>query len=292
MTGSAETERQLRARLAGLPNDRRARLVELLRGRGNDEPAAPNWFITHGADAPAVRLFCLPYAGGSTAVFRGWAEKLPPSVQVCAVQLPGRDARADESPYRRLPSLITDLAAAVLPLLDRPYVVFGHSMGALVSFELVRQLRRQGAPLPAQLFLAAFRAPDLPNPNIRIHHLPDEVIKTVLAKEGTPREVLQSEDLMRALLPTLRADFELCDTYEFVREAPLPIPVDVIGGMHDVRVGKADLEGWRSQAEVSFRLTMLPGPHLFIHESRDLILDQLTTALSSISTFAEGDVPA
>lgn len=296
MSGPTDTDQQLlRARLALLPADRRAQLAERLRSRRIDEPPSPDWFIFQGDADPAVRLFCLPYAGGSTAVFRGWAEELPPAVQVCALQLPGRDTRTAELPYRRLSALVDDLCDALVPLLDRPFAVFGHSMGALLGFELVRELRRRDAPLPARLFLAAFRAPDLPNPNIRIHHLPDEVIKAVLAKEGTPRNVLNSDELMNALLPTLRADFELCDTYQFDWETPLPIPMDVFGGLHDVRVGRADLEGWQAQASREFRLTMLPGPHLFIHDARDLILRHLATALTTITaseTTSDEDVPA
>ncbi|MHA3024314.1 thioesterase II family protein [Mycobacterium sp. BMJ-28] len=291
MTRPPQTPQHLRAQLALLPPHRRAELAERLRRRHAPVPAEPDRFTFQGSADPALRLFCLPYAGGSAAVFRGWTELLPSWIQVCAVQLPGRDSRLGERPYRRLDPLIADLHQALLPLLDRPFAIFGHSMGALLGFELVRRLRRRGGPQPVHLLLAAFRAPQLPNPNIRIHHLPDEVIKTVLAKEGTPKEVLNSEELMRALLPTLRADFELCDTYEYHAEAPLGIPMSIFGGQHDVRVGKSDLQQWETQAGNGFQLTMLPGSHLFIHDARDLLLHQLSAALTTI-TATEGDVPA
>lgn len=291
MTPPPETEQHLRAQLALLPPHRRAELAERLRRRHAPAPAEPDWFTFQGSTDPVLRLFCLPYAGGSAAVFRGWTELLPSWVQVCAVQLPGRDSRLGEHPYRRLNPLIADLHHALLPLLDRPFAIFGHSMGALLGFELVRHLRRRGGPQPAHLLLAAFRAPQLPNPNIRIHHLPDEVIKTVLAKEGTPKDVLNSDELMRALLPTLRADLELCDTYEYHTEAPLATPMSIFGGQHDVRVGKTDLQQWNAQAGSAFQLTLLPGSHLFIHDARDLLLHRLAAALTTI-TATEGDVPA
>jgi surfactin synthase thioesterase subunit len=148
-------------------------------------------------------------------------------------------------------------------------------MGALVAFELARRLRSRGQPEPVHMFLAAFRAPQLPNPNIKIYHLPDEVLMTVLLKEGTPVQVLSNNELMRALLPTLRADFELCDTYEYRVEPPLRMPVSVFGGHQDVRVSRSDLEPWRLQAAGPFRLAMIPGSHFFLHSAQDLLLSEL-----------------
>jgi len=168
-------------------------------------------------------------------------------------------------------------------------VFFGHSMGALVAFELARRLRSAGEPEPAHLFLAAFRAPQLPNPNIKIYHLPDEVLKTVLLKEGTPQQVLENEELMRALLPTLRADFELCDTYEYRAELPLRMPVSVFGGHQDVRVGRSDLEPWRLQAGGAFRLAMIPGSHFFLHSAQDLLLGELIRDLGAAALIKEGE---
>lgn len=290
MTGQTATEQHLRARLAHLPPEHRAQLAERLRrGRARERPA-PDWFVRRGSTDPALRLFCFSYAGGGATVFRSWNDHLPGSVEVCSIQLPGREHRVGELSYRRLRPLVTDLQAAIVPLLDRPFALFGHSMGALIAFELARQLRRTGLPQPEHLFLGAFRAPQLPNPNIRIYRLPDEVLKTVLAKEGTPPDVLDSDELMRALLPMLRADFELCDTYEYAAEAPLPVPMSIFGGLHDVRVGRADLEQWNVQADGEFSLSMLPGSHFFIHGSRDLLLARLTAKLESTAT-SRGDVP-
>lgn len=277
-------------RIARLPQDKRARLVQRLRDQPQGAQGTDRWFVRYSSvDAPALRLFCFPYAGGGSSAFRGWSEGLPAGVDIWAAQLPGREARVAEPALRRLDSLIEALYEAILPRLDMPYAFFGHSMGALVAFELTRRLRRTGAPLPSRLLLGAFRAPQLPNPHIRIHHLPDEVLKTVLRKEGTPRQVLENDELMRALLPMLRADLEICDTYQYREERPLAMPMSVYGGHQDVRVSRSDLDMWRTQADGPFRLAMLPGSHFFLHNSQDLLLAELSRDLRSAPHTAEGE---
>lgn len=267
-------------RLADLGPDRRARLLQRLRATREPAARSSDWFVRPRGVDRSRRLFCFPYAGGGASVYRGWAPKLDDEIEVCAVQLPGRESRVTEPAHRRIEDLLAGLEEAILPLLDRPFTFFGHSMGALVAFELTRRLRRHDRALPDQLLLAAFRAPQLPNPNIRIHHLPDEVLKTVLRTEGTPGEVLDNAELMSVLLPTLRADFELCDTYAFRPEAPLPMPMSVFGGRSDVRVGQSDLEEWRSQAGAGFDLHMFPGSHFFLHTAQEPLLAAIRGALT------------
>ncbi|MFF4214142.1 thioesterase II family protein [Streptomyces sp. NPDC001796] len=290
MTGVLGEGAVLHERIARLPQDKRARLVQRLRDQSHTARGTDTWFVRYSSvDAPTFRLFCFPYAGGGSSVFRAWSEALPAGAEVWAAQLPGRETRVDEPALRRLDPLVESLHEAILPRLDMPYAFFGHSMGALVAFELTRRLRRAGAPQPSGLFLGAFRAPQLPNPNIRIHHLPDEVLKTVLRKEGTPRQVLENGELMRALLPMLRADLEVCDTYQYRDERPLTMPVSVFGGHQDVRVSRGDLDLWRTQAEGPFRLVMLPGSHFFLHSSQDLLLAELSRELGAASRTAEGE---
>ncbi|MFK4089489.1 thioesterase II family protein [Kribbella sp. NPDC020789] len=270
----------LHERITRLPTDKRAQLLARLRA----EPAREEtpWLVRFSrGEAPRLRLFCFSYAGSGASIFRGWTDGLPDEVDVWAAQLPGRETRVGEQPLRRMGPVIDALYDAIRPQLDLPYVLFGHSMGALVAFELARRLRSAGDPEPAHLFLAAFRAPQLANPNIKIYHLPDEVLKTVLLKEGTPQQVLENDELMRALLPTLRADFELCDTYEYGAEPPLRMPVSVFGGHQDVRVGRSDLEPWRDQAAGPFRLAMIPGSHFFLHSAQDLLLAELVRDLGA-----------
>ena len=276
-------------RITALPPDKRALLLQRLKQKTGQSVADPpslqissdGWIVRYRQNAQApLRLFCFSYAGGGASVFRSWADILPSGVEVCCIQLPGHEYRLGEPAYTRLAPLVQALTEAIHPYLDRPFAFFGHSMGALVSFELARQIRRTYAQHPVRLCLAAFRAPQLPNPNIKIYHLPSEVFKVVLRADGIPERILQNEELMQAMLPTLRADFELCDTYRYAEEPPLECPFSIFGGLEDIRVGVDDLEAWRIHSSAVSKLSMLPGSHFFLHSAQDLLLAAIAQDLA------------
>lgn len=295
MTGGQMTSPQERAaasgsnsilgRVATLPLDKRAEFLRRLQ-----ESSAPGRWIVRHSSAPdaAVRMFCFSHAGGGGGVYRAWPADIGPAVEVWGVQLPGRESRTGEPPYRRMAPLAAGLAEAIGPHLDKPFVFFGHSMGALVAFEVARELRRSSMPPPARLFLAAFRAPHLPSPNVKIYHWPDEVLKVVLQTDGTPAEVLRNEEFMQALLPTLRADMEVCDTYEYAPESPLDCPFSVFGGIDDVRVRDSDLQGWRTHTSSTCSVSMLPGTHFFLHNARQVLLDKMQQDLEKDGMLRRG----
>ncbi|HVE76616.1 MAG TPA: alpha/beta fold hydrolase, partial [Actinomycetota bacterium] len=183
--------------------------------------ARQRWFQFLGADKDArVRLFGIPYAGGGASIFRPWAELLPAPVQLCPVQLPGREWRIKETPATRMDDLVGALAEAVDPYTDLPFGLFGHSLGALVAFELARRLESEGKP-PVHLFVSGHRAPQIPTSDRKLHQVPDSLFLMELRRlQGTPEEVLQNPELMRLIAPVLRADFEMAETYEF-KEGPI-----------------------------------------------------------------------
>jgi len=231
-----------------------------------------------------LRLFCIPFAGGGASIYRLWASQLPSSIEVCPIQLPGREDRYREPAFTSITAAAQVLARELTPFLDKPYAIFGHSMGALVGFEVTRALRRARLAAPLGLFVAAYPAPQAPLARSPIHHLPDrDFIEEMRRMEGTPAAVLDNVELMEFMLPILRADFEACDTYTNVPEAPLECPLLVYGGADDREVGEAGLRQWRDQAAQSFALRMLPGNHFFVQSHRDLLLadiaGQLTTLL-------------
>ena len=227
-----------------------------------------------------LRLFCFPYAGGGVSIFRAWSDGLPADVEVCPVQLPGRGTRLMEPPFTRLSPLIQALAQALFPLLDKPFAFFGHSLGALVSFELARQLRRQYAVQPVRLFISADRAPQIPNRDPPVHNLPEgEFLLELRRLNGTPSEVLEDEELRQIMLPLLRADFAVYETYGYSTEPPLNCPISAFGGLQDHRVSRGDLEAWRDQTSVSFSLRMFPGDHFFLNTTQPVVLRALSQEL-------------
>jgi medium-chain acyl-[acyl-carrier-protein] hydrolase len=229
-----------------------------------------------------LRLFCFPYGGGGTTPFREWQALLPAAVEVCPVLLPGREARIGETAFDRLPPLVAALDDALAPALDLPYAFFGHSVGALVAFELARALRRRGATPPVHLFASGHPAPQLPDLERR-HDLPeDELIAELRRFQGTPEEVLDNPELMRLVLPTLRRDFAVAETYQHAPEAPLDCPLTAFGGLADPRAGRAELLPWQEQTRAAFKLRMFPGGHFFLESHRELVLQAIAGELLSV----------
>jgi len=248
-------------------------------------PIANNkWLAYIKANPKArLRLFCFPYAGASALVFREWQAGLPDTVEVCPVELPGRGTRLTEPLATRLLPLVQAVAEALYPCLDRPFAFFGHSFGALLSFELACYLRRRHGLTPAYLFVSAHRAPQIPNPNPTIHTLPDqELIEELRHLGGTPDAVLQEPELMELVLPIVRKDFEVCNTYIYSSELPLDCPISAFGGLEDPLLSYAELQPWVERTISLFSLHMIPGGHLFVNTSRSCLLSTLSLELQRV----------
>src|ERR1700674_5350722 len=189
--------------------------------------AADSWFPFRKPDPDArLRLFCFPYAGAGALIFRSWSDALPSDVEVCPIQLPGRGTRLMERPFTQLTPLVEVLARALAPLLDMPFAFFGHSLGALVSFELALRIRREYGRHPVRLLVSAARAPQFPHRRSPIHALPEKEFLAELRRlNGTPGELLDHQELMEIMLPLLRADFAVYETYSYSNETPLNCPI-------------------------------------------------------------------
>lgn len=230
-----------------------------------------------GAD---IRLFCLPYAGGGASAYRSWLAGLPSFVELCPIQMPGRENRIRDTMFTRLPPLVRALAQALYPHLDKPFVFFGHSLGAKLAFELTRLLRREHGPEPLHLFVSGHGAPHKPSTESPIHALPDaEFILEVQRYEGMPQEVLESEDLMRYLIPILRADFSVNESFVYTEEPPLRSSITAYGGLRDEKVSRDDIEAWREQTTANFEFLMFPGGHFFLQTERMFFLRELSQQL-------------
>lgn len=230
----------------------------------------------------SIRLFCFPYAGGSSLIFRNWSDKLAPNIEVCAIELPGRGIQMKLAPFNRLEPLVKAIAPALLSYLDKPFAFFGHSMGGLVSFELARLLRNEYRINPAHLFISGRRAPQIPDTKPPIHDLPELAFKEELRRlNGTPSSVLDNPELMQLLLPMLRADFAVLETYIYFHEHPLDCPITVFGGLQDTEVSHDNLLAWQEHTNASFSSQMFDGDHFFIHSAQELLLKTLAESLKA-----------
>lgn len=227
-----------------------------------------------------VRLFCFHYAGGNASMFRSWLDRLPATIDLCAVQLPGRASRFTEPPCREATRLVQILAHDIRDWLDMPFAVFGHSLGALLSFEFARQLRRQQAPMPRHLFLSARGAPHLPPRTPPIHNLPDDAfMEKLLAYNGIPDMVLKEQELLQLLLPVVRADFAISETYTWIPEPPLSCPVSVFGGDSDSTVNRDELAAWQTHTSSHYTLRMFPGDHFFLRSAETALIEAIRSDL-------------
>jgi medium-chain acyl-[acyl-carrier-protein] hydrolase len=215
-------------------------------------------------------------------MYSKWAKNLPPTIEVCRAQLPGREVRLKEPGFTRIKPMVQALAQAIGPYVDLPFAFFGHSMGALLAFELARELRRTHGLIPTDLFVSGHRAPQLREESRAIYQLPElDFIQEVRRLNGTPKEVFDHPELLRLMIPLIRADFEVCQTYDYSFEPPLDCPITVFGGLEDYETPVSDLEAWSIQTTTPLKLYTLPGDHFFIQASQPFMLQVISQVLQA-----------
>lgn len=232
---------------------------------------------------PALRLFCLPYSGASAVVYLRWRRSLPAWIEVCPLELPGRGRRFSEPLQTDMPALVAQLAAELEGRLDLPYALFGHSLGALLAFELAQALRRKGASAARMLFVSGAPAPAHReyHADLRIEQSDEQLLARLRQLGGTDEAVFQDPEMLLLTLPVLRADFLLCGRYRYDRRALLGCPIQAFGGRHD-RVSLEALSAWQDETAADFSMEMFDGDHFFInaHEARllELMVERLQPA--------------
>ena len=214
-----------------------------------------------------VRLLCLPHAGGSTSLYRAWPKLFPPQVEVLLVCPPGREHRLDDPFPADLLSLVRDLAVAVVPLLDRPWAVFGHSMGATVGHELVLQLLSRGHRAPVHLFASSRRAPQHYEHEGTMDLFGDEQLCAELVRlGGTDSALLELPELRELVLPAVRGDYRLLATHRTRPTGPVGCPVTAFIGDEDRRATTEGAPGWREWTTATFELVTFPGGHFYFSD--------------------------
>jgi len=239
-------------------------------------PANQAWW-TSSAPAARAQLLCFPYAGGTTSVFRPWVAPLSGTVRLHLPRLPGRESRLGERGLDEMGALV-DYLAATLDV-EPPYAMFGHSLGAIVAFELARRLRRAGRQLPMRLFLSGAPAPHLKRPLGLGGLSGDRLWARLRDLNGVPAALLDNPELLDVLEPILRADFAIDDRYVYLAEPPLPCAMTVLRGTADPSVREAHAAGWARHTSGAFAVEVLDGDHFFIHDQRDRVIALITRTL-------------
>jgi len=228
-----------------------------------------NWFITFKKNYNAsMRLFCFHYAGSSASIFRTWAQDMPDWAELTAIQLPGRENRYSEQLLYDVFAVVDRLHLAFDPYINKPFVIFGHSMGSLIAFEFIRKLRRERMIQPKHLIISGTKAPHTLAEKPLIYNLPDtEFIQELKKYNGIPQELIENEELINIFLPVIRADFCISQAYKYNNEKPLNCPITVFGGINDNTFDKQNLFKWKEQTLGAFNSNLFSGDHFFIKSS-------------------------
>lgn len=248
-------------------------------------PPCQTWFVCPKPHPqPALRLFCFPYAGGGASVYRTWAANVPPSIEVCAIQLPGREMRFHELPSNQVEAVVDALAPCLTPFIHTPFAFFGHSLGTLIAFELAHRLQADHQRSPDYLFAAARHAPHLLSRKPVIHALPEPEFVQQLAQHygGIPQQVLDEPELKAMYIRVLRADFTLLETYQYRAAGRLNCPIAVFGGTEDLGTHHDTLDAWRIHTSRAFSLHMIAGGHFFVQQNQPELFAKLLPILTSL----------
>jgi medium-chain acyl-[acyl-carrier-protein] hydrolase len=260
-----------------------------IRPNENSSVERPDPWIERWGEKPldGPRLLCFPYAGGGANIFRAWQANLP-GIEVCPVQLPGRERRMLEPPLNRMGELVSALLRGLNTWLDRPFALFGHSNGALIAFELANALARAGAPTPAHLFVSGCAAPHLlaTLPEAPHVHTDEQLVAELRRLAATPEEIMRNREAIDLILPAVRADMEMFAAYVHAPAALLDIPITAFGGTQDEEVPESTVRAWASHTASRFAYEPIPGDHFFVLSHKGAIQSALREALAPLRSAA------
>lgn len=233
------------------------------------------WFIEKKTQADEYRVFVFHHAGGGASYYMPMLKYFSENVSVYLVQLPGREYRINDRPYNFLNPLLDDLIEAMKPYLDKPFVFLGHSMGAMIAFELVHKLRDTYGLTPKHLFLSSKCAPHMEK-KYKYQNLSDnQLVLKLFDFGGMDIELAKENKLMKMILPILRKDIQLCDDYQCCRSEVLDVPVTILGGNEDQDVNLSDLVEWDKYFNNEFNVCIFKGNHFYFKDDYSLLVSTI-----------------
>lgn len=239
------------------------------------------WFpVQHNsANQAPMRLFCFSFAGGGAASYHSWSSELSPHIEVCPILLPGRDGRLKEPFITDFGIACEQISDAIVDFLDKPFLIYGHSLGALMAYQVVINLRSKGLKLPQHCFFSAHRSPDLPYPHPLTEQASDQdLIDWLIQHDGIPKQILDNQDILDFMLPRIKADLKLCESYHCQNIAPLAMPITSYRGKDDHMVTEQEMSGWKNQTTNLFRYQQVLGDHLFLRSNAAPVLTDIHAA--------------
>jgi medium-chain acyl-[acyl-carrier-protein] hydrolase len=248
--------------------------------------ASQHYLIPPNADSATMHVYCFPYAGGGTWLFRTWPNQLAADIAVYPIKLPGRADRIREAAVTDMHALADTLSEQLAHNLRRPYVLFGCSMGAILAYECALRLSEHGAPDPALLIAATAPAPSMLHVANPIHKLPDgPFLRSLQARFDNPMLASLNQEILPLVLPSLRGDITMYETYQSNREnATLNCPIYAIGGLQD-NITETEIRAWAHHTTGPFTVDMIPGGHFVIHNNEALFMNLLQTKLQQHKPF-------
>ncbi|MEZ0109017.1 medium-chain acyl-[acyl-carrier-protein] hydrolase [Catenulispora sp. EB89] len=257
-----------------------------------DHRTAASWtHLLAGGPDSSKTLVCLHHAGGTAAAFRSWARYLAPDTEMLAVQLPGRSERFQEPALDRMQPVVDGVMEHVVPLLDRPFALFGMSMGARVGLAVAQALHQAGLHRPEMLIVGASPAPVLRTAVPGWNQNDAELTAYLVGTGGVPPEVAAAPEVMELMLPTVRADLTAVATWPHQGDRLLDRPIAALAGRQDPYAAPSLMQGWATETSADFSLTEFDGGHFFVEPNLPAVVSTINTLLSAVDRHQEGSIP-
>lgn len=241
------------------------------------------WYSRFNTDNAKVRILFLPYAGGSASVYQSWISQLSPGVEAILIQLPGRANRYGEKLIPNMPTLVSQLGESIAEVTDLPYIIFGHSMGSRIGYQLIDFLKKKGHPLPAHFIASGSKAPHQKRHKAGSYLLPEkEFIQEIKRLNATPQEILDNKELLKIFINILRADFEVADYQSNIPNVKINIPFTLLFGLLDEEVSLDDIVEWELHFEKNNNVILFNGGHFFIDSHQSKVISEINKICNSL----------